>query len=448
MTFVATWEKLICAERVPKSETEMKERPTPLMDDRSPFEADYDRVIFSDPFRRLAKKTQVHPLAPNDHVHNRLTHSIEVASVGRSFGKLLANMPCVKKELNGKENNLPLILQVACLIHDIGNPPFGHAGEYAIREWATSNESRIFPPSSNEKLKISDAIKSDIKKFDGNAQGFRLASRWDNPRCGYMRLTYASLGSMVKYPWPSSDNRALPKGKFNYMNSEHAIFKSIWEKLGLILPNEKFARHPLSFLVEAADDICYRILDMEDAVSMKICDATKVGQLFSKIAKLDYNQARPISETRGAAMRILINEIWGIFDSEYNSIMSGTRNDPLTQGLIESSKSGLNDVKDLYEVIFAQRNKVAFELGAYKVIGRIINALCNSIHELCEAEDFDQIKFVHKRCIDLAWGSTYAKENCQKGYEWWIGQIFDFVSGLTDNYAIKISNEIDVGFPG
>ncbi|MEM7314896.1 MAG: dGTP triphosphohydrolase, partial [Planctomycetota bacterium] len=266
------WQRLLSSERVPigRSSSSGNDRQRPLItsqDFRSAFEADYDRVSFSTAFRRLARKTQVHPLAQNDQVHNRLTHSIEVAAVGRTLSRMLADLmrrrgePIIDAPTTC--DDLAWIMQAACLVHDIGNPPFGHAGEFAIREWVAEHADVVFPQSQS----VSQGTQTDLRIFEGNAQGFRLAARTDNQQ-GYMRLTYATLGSMVKYPWVSTSPQAEEQGKFNCFSTEQSIFQGIWEQLGLIRDDGSYARHPLSFLSEAADDICYRIVDLEDAAEI------------------------------------------------------------------------------------------------------------------------------------------------------------------------------------
>ncbi|HWL08852.1 MAG TPA: dNTP triphosphohydrolase, partial [Planctomicrobium sp.] len=226
------WEKLLSPKRVPflrtsESRTD-KDKVVKDPDERSPFEQDYDRIVFSAPFRRLARKTQVHPMASNDHIHNRLTHSIEVASVGRSFAVRVAKIATERSDL--KTENLPdltWILQSACLIHDLGNPPFGHAGEEVVREWSHEHESLLFPESRFLSKEERQACRSDWLHFEGNAQGFRFSARADNPISGYLRLTYATLGAAIKYPWPSNDPRAERKRKHNIYSTELDLFRDM-----------------------------------------------------------------------------------------------------------------------------------------------------------------------------------------------------------------------------
>lgn len=406
-------------------------------EERSAFEADYDRVVFCEPFRRLAKKTQVHPLAPNDHIHNRLIHSIEVGSVGRSLGKKIQHFLSRQHPEHGALlGDVPLIVQVGCLVHDIGNPPFGHAGEFAIREWLAKHQSLVF----NEQIPL--ATRNDLLLFEGNAQGFRLAARRDNPRSGYMRLTYATLAAMIKYPWTSDDPRAVRHKKFNIFASEQELFQSMAAQMGLANSTGHIARHPLSFLTEAADDICYRLLDMEDAVSMGIFPAAPIKDLFLELADCaDHNT--PIAMARGMAINALINEMRLIFQNDYAAIMRAERQRDLKADLSPRFNDAFQRIDELYKIVFSHRGKLGYEIGAYKIVGRIIKAFVLAVQSLCAKRDYRQIEYISSRCFELAWGKDYVCQNIHQDYEWWLRQIFDFVSGLTDNYAIRISGEIE-----
>jgi dGTPase len=433
-----SWRKLLSTQRMEKP-GEIAPPPAPFHTaERNTFEADYDRVVFSEPFRRLAKKTQVHPLAPNDHIHNRLTHSIEVASVGRSIAK---KVQYFLQEQHPEQGELfqaiPMIVQVGCLIHDIGNPPFGHAGEYAIREWMEAHQNMICPGD------VSEATRQDLLLFEGNAQGFRLAARADNPCSGYMRLTFASLGSMIKYPWTSTDERAARDKKFSVFASEEAIFTRMAESMGLIGTDGNVVRHPLSFLSEAADDICYRMLDMEDAVSMRIFPEQPVKELFLKLAGLEGRTDLPISKARGLAIAALIDESLRIFCQHYTQIMAGEHTRDLKGDFSARYDEGFAEIAEMYTEIFSHRAKLRYELGAYKMVGRIIKAFSLALQSLCKHRDYAATPFITRKCLDLAWDIEYIQAHRHESYEWWLRQAFDFVSGLTDNYAIQISSEIE-----
>jgi len=439
MTHKLQWPQLLSPRRVGGKDI----TTTPEGAERSAFEADYDRAVFSEPFRRLARKTQVHPLAPNDHIHNRLIHSIEVGSVGRSLGKkiqqfLLQQHPQHRDILT----HIPQIVQVGCMVHDIGNPPFGHAGEYAIREWVNAHQQLVFNDSLGKQL-CDDNCCTDLLLFEGNAQGFRLAARNDNNKCGYMRLTYASLGAMIKYPWGSADKRAHSKKKFNVFASERQIFTDIATITGLQHSDGTVARHPLSFFTEAADDICYRMLDMEDAVSMRIFPEEPIKKLFLYLAGCPDDTWKPIAMARGEAISALINESLAVFMRDYPTIMAGERQQDLKGDFSSRFDDGFQQIGELYEIIFSHRAKLGYELGAYKIVGRIIKAFVLAIKSLCEKRDYAKIEYVSSRCFEMAWGKEYVCTHIQQDYEWWLRQVFDFVSGLTDNYAIQISAEIE-----
>jgi dGTPase len=252
------WQKLLSSERLGHN----RGTPPPTSS-RSPFEADIDRITFSSAFRRLGRKTQVHPLAANDNVHTRLTHSLEVAQVGRTLGKKLGLELLSSNRLTPdvSPNDLAAVVQAACLAHDIGNPPFGHAGEAAISHWFEAEGPKLFG-------RLSKQHKRDLVCFDGNAQGFRVLTQISNHLfTGGLQLTYATLGAFLKYPW---DSRA-PSEKFSVFLTEANILEAIAKELGLAkLRDHAWSRHPLAYLVEAADDICYGVLDLEDAVELRI----------------------------------------------------------------------------------------------------------------------------------------------------------------------------------
>lgn len=330
-------------------------------------------------------------------------------------------------------------MMAACAAHDIGNPPFGHAGEYAIREWFSTHSSDMLK-DLNEPAR--SRVSTDLEQFEGNAQGFRIAARSDNPKTGYLRLTYATLGAMIKYPWGSSDNRAIPKGKFNYFWQENDIFDRMMVAMGLASEGGGYLRHPLSFLTEAADDICYRMLDLEDAVELRIFNESEVSNIYQTIAG-ETNATLSLAELRGKAIGVLIDGMWSVFESKYEDIMEGKRTDPLQADLDDRLQQGLKDVKKAYETIFAERSKVAAELGAYKALGRILKALLTSVDRLTEKKNIEDAGFVAGRCLELAWGADYVREHAARSREWWLYQITDYVAGLTDNYARQLSREIE-----
>lgn len=448
MEYRLKWSQLLSQQRSRReSSGEAKPaRTIPSGERRTPFEQDYDRIVFSPPFRRLAKKTQVHPMASNDHIHNRLTHSIEVASVARSFARRTAELISRSEQLSLEQlTSIDWIVQSACLIHDIGNPPFGHAGEEVIRTWAKKHWDYFFPASLAGRWTDQEQaeIMADWEFFEGNAQGFRIAARADNPQAGYLRLTYATLGSVVKYPWGATDEKTRVKRKHNFHSLEKDLFADAFQTLGLVRGDGSFCRHPLSFLTEAADDICYRILDLEDAVAMHIFEKKRVHQLMLDITGNQENDWMGLAQLRGQAINQLVGEFWKVFEADYDQILRGEREADLKSSLPDECKEHLARVSEMYEEIFGHRKKIVTELGAYHVLGRILKALLKTVESIGNASHYGELHFLSKNCAELAWDKAYVEANLNQSHRWWLGQVMDFVSGMTDNYATRLSRELD-----
>ncbi len=445
MTFRLNWNQLLSDVRQTvelSAEKGEKRLRLKTQATRTPFERDYDRIVFSAPFRRLARKTQVHPFAERDQIHNRLTHTLEVASVGRSLG---AEAFAIITEREGSlpdgrsREDIICIVQAACLAHDIGNPPFGHAGEFAIREWAKEHLTELFGSAAESSL---HGTACDWQFFEGNAQGFRMMARADNRDQLFFLLTYASLGAMIKYPWISTDSRVDSTKKLNVFSSEEPIFNDVVSTLGLKKEDGLVVRHPLSFLSEAADDICYRICDFEDAALMRILTEKEVRDIFIKIIGEDTH--RPLSAMRAQAISSLIDVTVDVFRRHYDEIMTGERvwSADLKSSWPQQTQDGLKDIKDRYPDIFNHRPKVAVELGAYSVLGKILGTFTRVVKALTTCQDYEKLSFIQRRCFDFAWGENYVRENMRQNYAWWLGRVMDFVAGMTDNYATQVAAEI------
>ncbi|MFG0293822.1 MAG: dGTP triphosphohydrolase [Phycisphaerales bacterium JB050] len=414
---------------------------------RTHFEADYDRIIYSEPFRRLSKKTQVHPFPQNDHVRTRLTHSLEVASVGRSLAKRVASELRQRGKITGQQAaDLTKVVEAACLAHDIGNPPFGHAGEHAIREWVQANDQEVFGQLTGQ---IRNDLICDFFYFEGNAQAFRIAARANNPQTGYLRLTLATLATMQKYPWPSSDRRTAEKGKCGFFSTEQGMYLDLARALGLEHKG-RVARHPLSFLVEAADDISYSVADPEDAVKVGILSSPEVIDLYRKFApKYSGDDHGNVAFMRGIAVGSLVDEFLAVFMDDYDAIISGQREKDLKSDLSGDMKTAFKRSKEIYaSTIFAERSKIASEIGAYKAIGRIIRALSRAARTVVDnGGSVDDSSFVAKRALELCWDREYLRRAQESGdsagYAWWLHQILDYIAGLTDDFARRISREIE-----
>jgi len=258
---------------------------------RNSFQIDYDRIIFSNSFRRLSKKTQVHPLSKNDHVHNRLTHSLETASVGRTLGfKSFKSFKKHKIHNCSDPSEVASLVQAACLAHDIGNPPFGHAGESVIKEWFSKHISDANSRLHSLFVELSDAERNDFKYFDGNAHSFRVVTQLENKQFkGGLQLTLPTLAAMIKYPWSSSSGENT-KEKFGFFQGEKEIVDELFQFIGLKSNSDEYNRHPLSYLTEVADDICYALIDLQDAIELDILNIDDIVPIFKDLCdnyKLD-----------------------------------------------------------------------------------------------------------------------------------------------------------------
>lgn len=447
--FKGQWIKWLSSKRFDKDNYCFKD--SRVQEGRSPFEADIGRVVFSQPFRRLAGKTQVHPFANVDYIHNRLTHSTEVGYVSSELGKKVATFILKSKgdlQSENQINEIGWICQAAGLMHDIGNPPYGHAGEDAIRAWASHSQNQ----NVIEEL-CGKSVLNDLMYFDGNAQAFRMAVN-PNPRetC-YYKLTVAVLGALVKYPFATNSEEGRQKKKSAAFSSEEVIFKSLWKELGL----KSGQRHPLSYITEAADDICYRISDFEDAVIMGIMDEDEVKQLLLDGMSFDCCQklkGASLQRIKAKAIGELINEFAAVFEQNYEDIVSGNFKSDL-RSAIDSKWSGvLERIKIRYDSIFSERRKVIAEIGAYgqfeRILGKILQFLAAIkvergpvIYRKREPVDYRDLPFMCQRLVTLAWGGeSYYVGNMSKGTDWWAHAVIDFVVGMTDSYFHKLTAEI------
>src|SRR6056300_1024977 len=374
------WDRLLTRKRYGHDEVESAEQG------RSHFHKDHDRIIFSSAFRRLGRKTQVHPLALNDHIHTRLTHSIEVGSLGRSLGIRAGELIETQLPEGISPEDFGTIVQSACLAHDIGNPPFGHAGEYAIRDWFRQREGdkRFAELTAEEWL--------DLSTFEGNAQGFRVVTRIENHLFnGGLRLTHATLGTLLKYPWTA--RHGGKKGKFSCYQTELEILEALGRDLGLIrLESDRWCRHPLSFLMEAADDICYAILDLEDAIELGLLHFDEVKPILLKLCgdltfddEIFATQAssrRKISALRGRAMENMVNSAVQVFADQLTDIMSGHYQGELLSDGDPMVREGLAEAKRIAQQrVFPDTRKAELEVGAYTILGVLVEAFIEAVWE-------------------------------------------------------------------
>ena len=416
-------------------------------DDRSEFKRDYDRLIFSSAFRRLQNKTQVFPLPGSIFVHNRLTHSLEVASVGMSIGndisrRVIQKRPELKDTL---VEEIGTIVSAACLAHDLGNPPFGHSGEKAIQTFFSEG------PGQKIKSMVSSEFWDDISHFEGNANAFRiLTHRFKGRRQGGFVMTYSMLASIVKYPFASS--LAGNHGKFGFFASEAESYRKIADELGIFCksaPGEplKYARHPLVYMVEAADDICYEIMDIEDSHKLKILSFAETEHLLLSFFDGDIQQKirqRIIDEEmtdenekvvymRASVIGKLENECVAAFLAHEEEILAGTFEGSLIDHISERQKKAYKECEKIsYSKIYQSKPVLDIELSGYQIMATLMEVFIEAA--------VNPSRFYSKQLLRRV-SSQYDIEN--ENLEERIMAVIDYISGMTDIYALDIYQKIN-----
>lgn len=416
-------------------------------DDRSEFKRDYDRLIFSSAFRRLQNKTQVFPLPGSIFVHNRLTHSLEVASVGMSIGNdisrhVIQKRPELKDTL---VEEIGTIVSAACLAHDLGNPPFGHSGEKAIQTFFSEG------PGQKIKSMVSSEFWDDITHFEGNANAFRiLTHRFKGRRQGGFVMTYSMLASIVKYPFASC--LAGNHGKFGFFASEADSYRKIADELGIFCksaPGEplKYARHPLVYMVEAADDICYEIMDIEDSHKLKILSFAETEHLLLSFFDEDIQQKirqRIIDEEltdenekvvymRASVIGKLENECVAAFLAHEEEILAGTFEGCLIDHISERQKKAYKECEKIsYSKIYQSKPVLDIELSGYQIMATLMEVFVEAA--------VNPSRFYSKQLLRRV-SSQYDIEN--ENLEERIMAVIDYISGMTDIYALDIYQKIN-----
>jgi dGTPase len=412
---------------------------------RSPFHKDYDRIIFSQSFRQLNRKTQVHPLTQTDGVHTRLTHSLEVSCVGRSLGMLAAEKIAGDLPPWVTPSDVGAIIQAACLAHDIGNPPFGHAGEYAVRDWfGQAKQAHLMDVLSAKEF-------SDLCQFEGNAQGFRILTRLEyHPDDGGMRLTYATLGAFFKYPRLAvslEDQTGTPshkRTKFGCYQSERELLHEVAEQLGLIkLTDDSYCRHPLAYLLEAADDICYALIDLEDGLLLGMLQYTEVEPLFMKLIGeygmpneilRDVPMTQKLAALRGRAMKRLVEEVSQAFKNNQTELLDGTLKGSLLDHCPRDLCEGIEAAKNLTRTrIFTNPQKARLELVASASLHVLLGAL------MPLALNHDAGTFREQRLSTIL--SHHGAKLGKTPYENMM-QILDVITSLSDHQAYALAQDI------
>lgn len=431
------WRDLISAKRFG-----MEEFHQTREENRSDFQRDYDRLVFSAPFRRLQNKTQVFPLPGSVFVHNRLTHSLEVSCVGRSLGNDVAKDLLAKHPELGDSfiSEIGSIVSAACLAHDLGNPPFGHSGEKAI--------STYFSEGKGIRLKslLSNAEWEDVTHFEGNANAFRLLThQFEGRRKGGFAMTYSTLAAIAKYPYSSL--LAGKKSKFGFFASEEEDFKRIATDLGITCISEKplkFARHPLVYLVEAADDICYQMMDIEDAHKLKILTTEETKELLigyfddERVTRIQ-NTMTVVSDTneqiaylRSSVIGLLIKECTNVFIKNEEAILAGTFEGTLIKHINDKPRLAYEHCASVsLKKIYRSGYVLDIELAGFHVMSTLIDLLIDAVTS--------PEKAYSKLLIDRM--SDQYNVNAPTLYGK-IQAVLDYISGMTDVYALDLYRKI------
>ncbi len=437
------WEQLLSLKRQGDTTKRLRKEQD---ETRLGFEVDYDRVIFSSAFRSLQDKTQVIPLSKTDFVHTRLTHSLEVSVVGRSLGRqagkaIIQKYPHLHKTLGYHFNDFGAIVAAAALAHDIGNPPFGHSGEKAIGAFFERGKGQRF------KSEISDWAFQDLLKFEGNANGFKLLTETKNGSFGGLRLSYATLGAFTKYPrtsFPKTTSNHVAQKKYGVFKAEKPLFDEVADELGLIdKQNNLYHRHPLAYLVEAADDICYTIIDFEDGINLGLIPEEHALEYLSKLinTRIDKDKYYKLSTTknrvsylRSLAIGRLIEDAVEIFIKNEEKIRLGELEKPLIE--FSPYKAQIEDIiKISINNIYQSQEVLEKETVGYRVISEILEYFSQSIENSKnhKANHFDRV-------ILKAFLKNFEYKNLDT--EKWLIELCSHIASLSDSKALEIYKKL------
>ena len=414
-------------------------------EDRTEFQRDYDRLIFSSAFRRLQNKTQVFPLPGSIFVHNRLTHSLEVSCVGRSLGNdIAAALLRDRPELADSHlTEIGAIVSAACLAHDMGNPPFGHSGEKAIATYFSEGRGQELRPSL-----LADEWE-DLTHFEGNANAFRLLThQFRGRRPGGFVMTYSTLASIVKYPYSSA--LAGQKQKFGFFRSEECDFVTIAEELGMKRLSAKgepvrYARHPLVYLVEAADDICYQMMDIEDAYKLKILTMDETKELFlgfvaderrehvRKICNMVDDANERIAYLRSTTIGVMVKACVEAFLDNEDEIMDGSFKGSLIEHIRTDIRSAYQACSETaWSKIYCSKDVLDIELAGHRIVTTLMELMIDAVRFPQKAYSRLLINRVSNQ-YDVNAPTLYGK----------IQAVLDYISGMTDVYALDLYRKIN-----
>lgn len=432
------WEQLLSERRLGASGRERRAARSVV---RSDFERDYDRLVFSPPFRRLQNKTQVFPLPGNIFVHNRLTHSLEVSCLGRSLGNIVGEC-LVERHPELREvplrSGLSAIVSAACLAHDMGNPPFGHSGERAIGAYFSEGAGQRL----ETQVRAEGGRWEDFLHFEGNANAFRLLThQFLGRREGGFALTYATIASIVKYPY--SSELAGTKSKFGFFQSEEETMRAVASELGLIQRSDRplsYVRHPLVYLVEAADDICYQIMDIEDASKLHLLSYEEAADLLSAFfTEEEYQGLGPVLRSigdrneaiaylRSKVINLLVEECASVFLDAEQDLLAGALDRPLIQLISPRAGAAYAACSEVAQSrIYRAREVVDVELAGHRIFTALLDALIQAMEHPDHLYSRSLLSRVSSQ-YDTKQATLYGKVQCA----------LDYISGMTDLYALDL----------
>ncbi len=449
------WPKLLCADRLGAK------RSADAEPQRSPFQRDSDRIIFSSAFRRLQDKTQVFPLADNDYVRTRLTHSLEVSSVGRSLATIVGTAICERGELPGiHASDFGAIVSAAALAHDLGNPPLGHSGEDAIRVWFEKS-----PVAADARAPLRKIEQQDLANFEGNAQGFRVLTRLQMPDNPGLRLTLATLGAYTKYsieslvPEKGRIHEGASTKKFGFFQSEREFITEVADRCGLIRRTPLHAwwtRHPLAFLVEAADDICYRLVDFEDGFRLGYLSYDEVRDAFVRVIgdpsagdradKISEEKAR-IEFLRARAIGAAVEQTAAVFLEKESAILSGEFDRPLIDHIPAGQELEAIKLRSI-ATIYATTRGVEIEAAGFAVLGGLLDDFVGAVSDVARRAKHASPRSLKLLRLVPEQSIGPNREPDPNPYQRMLRMI-DFVSGMTDSYAVSLFKKIrGISLPG
>jgi dGTPase len=437
---IMNWEQLLSLKRFGDTNKRIRKEQD---ETRLGFEVDYDRVIFSSEFRSLQDKTQVIPLSQTDFVHTRLTHSLEVSVVGRSLGrkvgqKLLEKHPHLQKVHGYQANDFGAIVAAAALAHDIGNPPFGHSGENALGEFFKTGKGMRF------KEQLTEKEYQDLCDFEGNANGFKILTESRQGREGGIRLSYATLGAFMKYPkesLPKKPTKHIADKKYGFFQSDKKAFTDIANELGLLkrgaTADVSFSRHPLAYLVEAADDICYTIIDFEDGINLGLIQEEYALEYLINLVRYSINTEKyhsllntqdRVSYLRALAINTLINEAVEIFMKHEEAILSGE----FSKGLLDQSKyeAQITDIiKISIQNVYQSKEVIDKEIAGYEVLNELLTVFTEAVFNnyINKPSNFNTLILkIFPKTIDVNQEDLYSN----------LLAVCNYISKLSDSNAI------------